>query len=87
MRRRCVKMREAACCCLICDMWGSSRAVQRTSTPPLEIALQLVEHEVAGYVSLLWDIEARDWICVETGGVLAAVSLLCPRCAFAVPLT
>jgi hypothetical protein len=58
--------------------------VKRASTPPLEIALRLMEHEVAGYVSLRWDIEARDWICVETGGT-SEVSLLRLRCAFAVP--
>jgi hypothetical protein len=36
--------------------------------------------EVTGYVSLRWDIEARDWICVETGG-MSEVSLLRLRCA------
>ena len=47
---------------------AAARAVKRRSTPPLKIALRLAEHEVAGYVSLRWDNEARDWICVETGG-------------------
>lgn len=37
---------------------AAARAVKRTSTPPLKIALRLAEHEVAGYVSLRWDIEA-----------------------------
>ena len=73
-------MREAASS-VTC---GAARAVTRTSTPPLEIALRL-GHEVTGYVSLRWDNEARDWICVETGGVPAEARLRCHCCALAAP--
>ena len=77
-------MREAAFCCCICDMWGSQGREAEVYTASRNSSAT-GEHEVAGYVSLRWDNEARDWICVETGGVPAEARLRCHCCALAAP--
>ena len=78
MRRRCVKMSEVAFCCLICDMWGSSRETDVHTASRNSSATDGARSDRLCKPAL--DIEARDWICVEMGGT-SEVSLLRLRCA------
>jgi hypothetical protein len=82
-------MREAAFCCCICDMWGSSQGRETNVYTASQNSSATGGARSGGLCKPAMGYRSRDWICVETGGApaeaLSEVSLLCPRCAFTVP--